>query len=215
MRKLLVSGVWAAGLLMVAAASTPSYSLEADCFVQYPGVAVKACGSDGLGNLTVAGVTFLSSQTYVKSSGVTAYAQNSLIANSVVAGSVAPGQLVVPAATSAIIPRIHIKTNITTGWDQAVIRIKLWSAAPTSYTNGDSGAYAVTVGPTALLLGMYDVTLNQFTDYADGVGVPSAGSASFLSLAGTTVYYDLQYVGTTAVTPIASQTFKVYAEGVE
>ena len=142
----------------------------------------------------------------------TSYSQNDLIASSTTAGSiVVPSFAIANAAGGAIIPRIRLTTNKTSGWDGVTLRVRLWSVAPT-YTNGDNGAYAVATGGAGLLA-QYDVTLQQFGDAASGNATPTVGTAAWIKLAsGTAVYWDIQYLGTAALAPASSQTFTITAE---
>lgn len=142
----------------------------------------------------------------------TNYAQNNLVASSTTAGSVSvPSVAIANAAGGALIPRLRLATNKAAGWDTAVIRVRLWSAAPT-YTNGDGGAYAVATG-AAGFLAQFDVTLSQFGDGAIGAGAPGVGTAAAIKLAsGTAIFWDLQYTGSAALTPASGQTFTLTAE---
>jgi hypothetical protein len=106
---------------------------------------------------------------------------------------------------------VRLRTNIAAAWDQVSLRVRLWAVAPT-FTNGDGAAYAVATG-SASLLGQYDVTLGQFGDGAAGFGIPSVGTAAWAKLAsGTLVYWDIQYLGSAALTPASGQTFTLTAE---
>jgi len=142
----------------------------------------------------------------------TAYAQNALVASNTAAGSVVVPFIALSSATAnGVIPRVRLTTNKTTGWDGVALRVRLWAVAPT-YTNGDGGAYAVATG-AANLLGQYDLTLTQLGDGATGIGVPAIGTAVWVKLStGTSVFWDVQYTGSAALTPAANQTFNLVAE---
>lgn len=152
------------------------------------------------------------SSTLTRPANTTAYAANQLVGNNVTAGSVTvPSVAIVNTAGGALIPRVRLTTNKTSGWDQVTIRVRLWTAAPT-YTNGDGAAYVPATGAAALL-GSYDVLLTQFGDGANGVGAPAVGNAVMVKLAsGTALFWDMQYVGTAALTPASGQTFTLTAE---
>jgi hypothetical protein len=145
----------------------------------------------------------------------TAYSANDLIANNVTAGSVQ-----VPTCTVArevgfggAIPRFRLTTNVTTGWDGALLKVRFWTAAPT-YTNGDNGAYAVATG-AAGYMGKIIITLEQFGDGASGVGAPEVGSfIAFKLAAGQVIYWDIQETSG-ALTPISGQTFTLTPENMQ
>ena len=150
--------------------------------------------------------------TLTRPNNATPYAANNLIASSTAAGSVVvPFFSISDPTASAVIARVRLSTNKTTGWDGVALRVRLWTTAPT-YTNGDGGAYAAATG-AAGLLGQYDVTLAQLGDGATGTGVPTVGTAVWVKLpTGSSVYWDVQYTGTAALTPAANQTFSLTAE---
>lgn len=145
--------------------------------------------------------------TLTRPANTTAYAQNDLIASSTTAGSI-----VVPSLTITfgeyVVGRLRLATNVTTGWDGATLRVRLWTAAPT-YTNGDNGAYAVATG-AASYLGACDVTLAQDADGARGDCAPTVGAA--FAGRGTKIYWDLQQTSAAALTPVSGQTFTLIAE---
>lgn len=155
------------------------------------------------------------SSVLTRPANTTNYAQNNLIASNVTAGSVVVPSFSLANVTAAntSLPRVRLTTNKASGWDGVVIRVRLWSAAPT-YTNGDGGAYAVATGGAGLL-GVFDVTLSQFGDAATGMAGPSAGSAAWFKLpSGTAVFWDAQYTGSAALTPASGQTLTLIAETV-
>lgn len=146
---------------------------------------------------------------------VNTYAQNDLIASSVTAGSVVvpPAKTLSQMAGTFLFRRFRLYTNITTGWDATTFSIRLWSIAPT-YTNGDNGAYAVATG-AANYLGKVTLTLNQFADGAAGVGTSADGvDIQIFMPSGGSFFWDLQYTGTGALTPISAQTFTLICESV-
>ena len=173
-------------------------------------VALAASGSSGSGGGTLTSITNPAA-TLTRPANTTAYAQNTLIASSTTAGSVVvPSFAIANAAGGAAIPRLRLATNKTSGWDGAIIRVRLWTVAPT-YSAGDGVAYAVATG-AASLAGQYDVTLAQYGDGASGMAASNAGTATWLKLAaGTAVYWDLQNIGA-SVTPASGQTFTLTAE---
>lgn len=147
--------------------------------------------------------------TLTRPADTTAYASGDLVASSTTAGSiVVPSFAITNSAGGAIIPRVRLTTNKTSGWGIAVT-VNLWSTAPT-YTNGDNGAYAVATGAAGWLCS-FAITLMQYADGATGFGSPSVGNACIAKLAsGTAIYWDLQ-VGA-AATPASGQTFTLTAE---
>lgn len=141
------------------------------------------------------------------------YAQNDLIATDTTAGSVVVPSITVArvASGSFTIPRARLYTGKTSGWDQVLLRVRLWTTAPT-YTNGDNGAYAVATG-AAGFLGLFDFALSQFADGAAATGVASSGAIPAIALAsGQVIYWDLQYIGSAALAPASAQTFTFVPE---
>lgn len=188
----------------------PAKAVEADCFMVSPTLGTTIpCAGDALGGAV--GITSISNPvaTLTRPANTTAYVTGNLIASNTVAGSVVVASFTTQNSGAGI-ARIRLKTNVTTGWDTATIRVRLWTVAPT-YTNGDGGAYAATTG-TALLLAQYDVTLNQFADSAQGYGISATGVAYIKLVSGSTIFWDMQYTGTPAVTPISGQVFTLSPE---
>lgn len=169
-------------------------------------------GSNLIGSVAASGAITNPTGTTTRPANTTNYAQNQLIASSTTAGSVSVSSVAIAnSAGGALIPRVRLATNKASGWDATVIRVRLWSTAPT-YTNGDGGAYAVATG-AAGFLGQYDVTLTQYGDGAIGAGSPSVGNAAVIKLAsGTSVFWDMQYISAAALTPASGQTFTLTAE---
>jgi hypothetical protein len=146
--------------------------------------------------------------TLTRPANTTAYAANRLIASSTTAGSV-----VVPSFTivtgAAILPRLRLRTNATSGWNGINLSINLWGAAPT-YTNGDGGAYAVATG-SASWLANFLFSLIQFGDGAVGAAQLTGANEIALKLAsGTLAFWDVQILS--AATPISGQTFLLTPE---
>ena len=144
-----------------------------------------------------------------------AYAQNDLIAS-----STTPASIVVPPlktlsgmAGQVLFRRFRLYTNVTTGWDASTFTLRFWSIAPT-YSNGDNGAYAIATG-AANFLGRVAVTLAQFGDGAAGVGTSIDGSdiEIFMPVGGS-IFWDIQYTASGALTPIANQTLTLICETV-
>lgn len=160
-------------------------------------------------NTPTAGTITNPSNTITRPANTTNYAQNNLIASSVTAGSVVVPSFSV-ASNGGAIPRVRLSTNKTSGWDAVVIRVRLWSSAPT-YTNGDGGAYAIATG-AAGLLAVFDVTLSQFGDGATGMAAPNSGTAAWIKVSGTSVFWDLQYTSAAALTPASGQTLTLVVE---
>jgi len=194
------------GGTLPAFASTPTFNL---------GNALPA-GSNTIGAISnasflspVNGVATNPTSTLTRPANTTAYAANQLIASNVTAGSiVVPSFAIANAAGGAIIPRVRITTNATTGWG-TTLTLTLWSAAPT-YTNGDGGTYAVATGG-ANRLAQFSCPLTQYGDAASGECQITVNNFAVVKLAsGTSVFWDLQ--ATAAATPISGQTFNVAAE---
>jgi hypothetical protein len=83
--------------------------------------------------------------------------------------------------------------------------------APT-YTNGDGNTYAVATGASGFL-GAFNIALSQFGDGASGVAAAAVGSEVGIALSsGQSVYWDIQYSGSSSLTPISGQTFTLTAE---
>lgn len=147
--------------------------------------------------------------TLTRPANTTAYNASTLVASSATAGSV-----VVPSFTYAspspgiAINRVRLWTNVTTGWDTSAFTVRLWSSPPT-YTNGDGGTYAVATG-TANHLATFTCTLSQGGDGAYGSCAIAVGS--FLSTSNSPIYWDLQYTGSSALTPISGQVFTITPE---
>jgi hypothetical protein len=160
--------------------------------------------------LTAGGTGVASTSTGTAVTATLVYASNTLIASATAAGSiVVPSFAIATSAGGALLPRLRLRTNATTGWGGTSLSINLWSAAPT-YTNGDGGAYAVATGSAGWLANVL-ISLIQFGDGAIGSGQITGASEMALKLAsGTSVFWDLQTLF--AATPISGQTFTLTAE---
>ena len=112
--------------------------------------------------------------TLTRPANTTAYASGQLIASSTTAGSVVVPSFALPnSAGGAIIPKLRLQTNVTTGWGSASIQVDTWSPAPT-FSNGDGGTYTVATGSTGYL-GSFTCSLTQGGDGAYGECVPVSG----------------------------------------
>ena len=173
------------------------------------GTAIPISGSISA-NATYTGAITNPTSTLTRPANTTPYSVNNIVASSTTAGSiVVPSFAIANSAGGAIVPRIRINTNVTTGWGAVNLLVTLWTTAPT-YTNGDGSAYAVATG-SANRVGQYQVTLTQNGDGAAGEGMPNVGNAASIKLAsGTAVYWDIQIL--TAATPISGQTFTITPE---
>lgn len=150
--------------------------------------------------------------TLVRPGDTNAYAQNDLIANNTSGPSVVVPSLTAMATSggSALLRRVRLYTNATTGMGSATFKIEFWTAPPT-FTNGDNGAYAVATGAANWLGSASISTMTQAADGAYGAGTPDVGSDIDFKLAtGGTIYWTLQ--ATAAFTPISGQTFTLAAE---
>ena len=179
-------------------------------------VTALPAGANAIGSITntsflspVTGIATNPTGTLTRPANTTAYAASQLIASSTTAGSiVVPSFAIANAAGGAIIPRVRLSTNATTGWG-TTLTLNLWTSAPT-YTNGDGGTYAVATGG-ASHVAQFNCILTQYGDAAQGECQITVNNFAILKLAsGTAVYWDLQT--TAAATPISGQTFTVTAE---
>lgn len=147
--------------------------------------------------------------TLTRPANTAAYSAGDLVASSTTAGSiVVPSFPVLNYDGSAIISRIRLSTNATTGWGTNVT-VNLWKSAPT-YTYGDNGPYTVATGGSAHLA-TYACALTQYADAAAGECEIDVGSFLTVSFErGQTIYWDL--TATDGATPISGQTFTITAE---
>jgi hypothetical protein len=145
--------------------------------------------------------------TLTRPANATPYAANSLIASNPL---VVPSFNIATSGGGAILSRLRLKSNVTTGWGGVNLCINLWAGAAPTYTNGDGGAYAVSAG-AGLWLGNFVVPMLQFADSAWGAGQLTGANELALRLAsGTAVFWDIQIL--TAATPISGQAFILIPE---
>lgn len=171
-----------------------------------------ACGAlaDGLPGFISNTLTWQSS-SFTRPANTTAYAQNQLIASSTTAGTIiVPSFRIATSAAGACFQRIRLFTNVTTGWDTATFAIRFWYTAPT-YTNGDGGAYLPATG-AAQFLGTFVAGITQYGDGASGEGVPVNLNPVCVPGNNTNIFWDIQYSGSAARTPISGQTFTLIAD---
>lgn len=143
----------------------------------------------------------------------TAYAIGQLVASSATAGSVVVPSFSIPnSAGGFYVPRIRLSTNdsTSTAWGLAVVKIDLWSAAPT-FSGGDRTAVAVATG-TAGHLAAYNCTMSA--EYGDGAYAECGLSASpAIKLAsGTSVFWTASVVTPGSGVTGASKVFTLTAE---
>jgi hypothetical protein len=139
------------------------------------------------------------------------YKPNDLIATSATT-PVVPSFAIATSAGGVIIPRVRLQTNYNGSitWNNAMLSVNLWSAAPT-YIGGDGQIYNVATG-SANWLAKFLVTLTQFGNGAVGAGMLTGANEMALKLAtGNAVFWDLQLL-TIYMQPQASQTFTLTAE---
>lgn len=149
--------------------------------------------------------------TFARPANTTTYVQNSLVATSATAaGMVMPSFTFSNGANGAAIGRVRLWTNIPSGWDQATFTVRLWAVQPT-YTAGDTGPYAIATG-TFAHVGTFTCTLKQGGDGAFASCAPLVGSYVAVAVGVTPLYWDLQYTGSTTLTPIAGQVFSLTPE---
>jgi hypothetical protein len=171
--------------------------------------------------VTAGGITGNPTSVLTRPNNANAYSQNQLIASSTTAGSIvvpsflATGCQLQSCAQSAILRRLRLITNATSGMGSVTFTIELWSAAP-NFTNGDGGSYAVATGAAGWLGAFTVSSFTQVGDGAYGVATPSVGSdVSFRLPSGTAVYWSLQVTNSGGFTPIANQTFTLIAEALQ
>jgi hypothetical protein len=175
-------------------------------------------GTGGLGSaaapLSVAPLSSASlttpSSVLTRPANTTAYAVGNLIASNVTAGSVVvPSFNIATSGGHAVIPRLRLATNATTGWSSITLQVTLFTTAPT-YANGDGGAYAIATG-SANIIARYQVALSQFGDSAWGDAINITGSSPVVNPSAAAIYWDMQVVSGTP-TPISGQTFTLTPE---
>jgi hypothetical protein len=124
--------------------------------------------------LAVVGKSLVASANFNRPADTTAYAVGDLVANSTTAGSVTPLSWTVGRVNDGYVTirRARLKTS-STSVTNAQFRLHLYGATPT-VTNGDNGAWLST---QSTYLGWIDITVDKvFSDAAEGIGVPTAGS---------------------------------------
>lgn len=151
----------------------------------------------------------LISANFTRPADTTAYASGDLVANSTTAGSVVPLSFAAAARAAGkggkIVGARLAKSNASL--TNASFRLHLFTAAPTTITNGDNGA--LSTSGVADYIGALDVVVDRaFTDGAFGrSGAPLSGN--FLEYVGatTTLYGLLEARG--AYTPASGEVFTV------
>lgn len=138
------------------------------------------------------------------------FASGQLVANSATAGSVVPLSWTTAARLAAgnfYIRRLRFRKSSTT-ITNASFRVHFYTASPT-FTNGETAAWLTTQSG---YLGSIDVTMTQaFSDGAEGLGAPNAGSELNVALAsGQTIYACIEARG--AYVGVASETFTAELE---
>jgi hypothetical protein len=141
------------------------------------------------------------SSTLTSGTGTSLTSTNNVITN---ASKAAP-YITLPATSGAALsPKLNLATNATSGWGGIAVTLSLFTAAPT-YTNGDGGVYAATLG-SAVLLDQYSCTFIQYVDQAQAVCIPNNGPVSVLLPPSAKVYWDIYLTSATA-TKASGQTF--------
>jgi hypothetical protein len=170
--------------------------------------AVNVAGNAFQLALTLGGAAIASTNSGTAVTATLTYASGELVGSAVAAGSI-----VVPAwamaATGALMNRVRVRTNATSGWNGVNLSINLWTAAPT-YTNGDAQPYAPATGSAAWVANFL-VGLTQFGDGSTGAGQLTGTNQMALKLAALqNIFWDVQILS--AATPIAGQTFTLIPE---
>lgn len=155
------------------------------------------------------GATVVNSANFPRPADTTAYASGDLVANSTVAGSVAPMSIAAArvAAGSGIVRRLLMRKS-TVSLTNASFRVHLFSVAPT-VANGDNGALSMT--GVAGYIGKVDITMDQaFTDGAFGASDITMGDLQFKLPSGTVLYALIE--ARAAYTPGNAEVFTLHAE---
>jgi hypothetical protein len=154
---------------------------------------------------TFGGSSVGSSSTGTAVTASLVYIAGNLIASSATAPAASSFQMLTSAA---IIPRVRVVTNATTGWNNAGLSINMWSAPP-SYVSGDGTPYAPSGAAT--WLANFQVFLTQFGDGASGGGGITFANEMTIKLgSGTFIFVDIQALS--QQTPIVSQIFTIIPE---
>jgi len=170
----------------------------------FPYFVVVSSGNTFQLSATFGGPAVGSSSTGTAVTATLVYVPGNLIASSATAPAVSSFPLLTSAA---IIPRIRVLTNATSGWNNAGLSINIWSAPP-SYIGGDGVPYAAS--GAANWLANFQVFLTQFGDGASGGGGITFANEVTLKISGTFVFVDIQALS--QQTPIVSQTFTIIPE---
>lgn len=156
------------------------------------------------------GIIINPSANFTRPATTPTFASGQLVANSATAGSVVPLSWATAARTSAgnfYLRRLRLRKSSTT-LTNASFRVHFYTSSPT-FTNGETAAWLTTQSG---YLGAIDVTMTQaFSDGAEGVGAPNAGSEINVALAsGQTIYACVEARG--AYVGVASEVFTAEPE---
>jgi len=151
-----------------------------------------------------------SSIAFTRPANTTAYTFGDLVANNTTAGSVTPISVDAARAIDTVSSMIRCRLEKTgTSVTSAIFRVHFYNELPT-VTNGDNGVWLST---QAGYVGSVDITVDKaFSDGAEGIGAPSAGSALiFAPVSGTTTLYAL-IEARAAYTPVSGEQFQIHVE---
>lgn len=117
----------------------------------------------------------IATASFTRPADTVAYASGDLVANSTTAGSVIPMTFVIrPENRGSMIRRARIKKN-GTSIANASFRLHIYETVGITCANGDNGVWST--NNMINYVGSIDITVDKaFTDGAQGVGAPSAGS---------------------------------------
>jgi hypothetical protein len=163
-----------------------------------------------MANEVQVGATSVLSAFFVRPGDTTPYSVGDLIANNVTAGSVVPLSWAVGRAnggTGWIIRGRFIRSEAAATVQN--VRLHLYKTSPT-IANGDNVAWSTT---QAGYLGAIDFNVDrQFTDAAQGTGVPITGPAiAFVCAANSQLVYGL-LEARNAYTPLNAEVFTIELE---
>lgn len=130
------------------------------------------------------------SYNFTRPADTTPYSVGDLVANSTTAGSVVPMSWTAArvAAGSFYVRRVRLFKSTTTTTN-AIFRIHLYSAAPSTIANGDNAAFLTA---EAGYVGAFDVQLTRtFSDGVWGAGVPIVGAEVNVVLPSAQLVYGL------------------------
>lgn len=164
----------------------------------------------------VAGDILTPSYNFTRPANTTAYASGDLVANDTTAASVVAMSWTVgsPDSRKGFIRKVRMWSD-DSDTTNASFRVHFYTANPcaTAPTNGDNGAYAVTI-TNASYIGAVDVTLDRTINNSDafGIGVPNSGAEMNYDLGstGTTLYALIE--ARAAYTPASGEVFTVVPE---